>query len=64
MGPRILKLYDFPYLVTSKSTSRVPGKKIEFSSYPGTLYSNDDWVWFADMYLTLLVHHLKWPYRI
>lgn len=41
---RIYKMYDFPYQTTSSSSSEVvPGRKIALASYPGNLFSTDDW---------------------
>lgn len=42
---RIYKMYDFPYQTTSSSSPSkvVPGRKIALSSYPGNLFSTDDW---------------------
>eukprot|EP00050_Salpingoeca_kvevrii_P007624 m.297426 g.297426 ORF g.297426 m.297426 type:complete len:604 (+) comp13608_c0_seq1:73-1884(+) len=39
---RIYKLYDFPFTMSGQSGSIVPGRKSSFSSYPGTLFSGDD----------------------
>ncbi len=38
---RIFKMYDFSYS-TSPGGARVPGQRMAFSSYPGALYSGDD----------------------
>ncbi len=43
MGPRILKLYDFPFRTSSADVTVVPGVSISFTSYPAVLYSFDDW---------------------
>ena len=43
MGPRIIKLYDFSYKLSSINSTVVPGSKIEFTGYPGILSSIDDW---------------------
>jgi hypothetical protein len=46
---RIYKMYDFPFQKTSSSSSSsslsevVPGRHIAMSSYPGNLFSTDDW---------------------
>jgi len=39
---RIYKLYDLPY-AASASGDIVPGRRIATSSYPGNLFSTDDW---------------------
>jgi hypothetical protein len=45
---RIYKMYDFPYTVdgsspiNGKPVARVASTKVSFSSYPGSLYSGDD----------------------
>ena len=39
---RIYKMYDFPYTIASSSKTVVPGRKIALSSYPGNLFSTDD----------------------
>ncbi|XP_041348219.1 putative phospholipase B-like 2 [Gigantopelta aegis] len=39
---RILKKYSFPYRVSSTSSDRVPATTMTFSSYPGYLWSSDD----------------------
>jgi hypothetical protein len=46
---RIFKMYDLPYSFSSTGstsateTAVVPGSRIAFSSYPGNLFSTDDW---------------------
>jgi hypothetical protein len=52
---RIYKMYDFPFSVAGEGTgegtdegtdekiSVVPGRRLAFSSYPGNLFSTDDW---------------------
>ena len=39
---RIYKLYDLPY-AASASGGIIPGRRIATSSYPGNLFSTDDW---------------------
>ena len=40
---RINKRYDFQFRMTADSTSKpVPGRTISFSSYPGSIFSGDD----------------------
>jgi len=40
---RINKRYDFQFRMTSDSTSKpIPGRTISFSSYPGSIFSGDD----------------------
>ena len=41
---RILKKYDFPFHMTSKTEKDrlVPGRSMSFSGYPGVIYSGDD----------------------
>jgi hypothetical protein len=39
---RILKRYDIPFKQSLKSTKLVPGHTMAFSSYPGLIYSGDD----------------------
>ena len=39
---RILKRYSLPFRLSLKSTQRVPGHTMAFSSYPGLIYSGDD----------------------
>ncbi|XP_050408121.1 putative phospholipase B-like 2 isoform X1 [Patella vulgata] len=40
---RILKVYDLPYYTTVQKTEKIAGSSISFSSYPGYLYSSDDY---------------------
>eukprot|EP01012_Entosiphon_sulcatum_P022086 TRINITY_DN27001_c0_g1_i1.p1 TRINITY_DN27001_c0_g1~~TRINITY_DN27001_c0_g1_i1.p1 ORF type:complete len:375 (-),score=39.18 TRINITY_DN27001_c0_g1_i1:38-1162(-) len=39
---RVYKLYDLPFKVANQSSATVPARRMTFSSYPGCLYSNDD----------------------
>ncbi|EGD77775.1 hypothetical protein PTSG_12806 [Salpingoeca rosetta] len=39
---RIMKRYDFPFTTGGQGHSRVPGSAVAFSSYPGVLFSGDD----------------------
>ena len=41
---RIYKLYDFPFTLdgSERGAERVPAARISFSSYPGCLFSSDD----------------------
>ena len=39
---RIFKLYDFPYTLDGTSRQQVPAVRSSFSSYPGSLFSGDD----------------------
>ena len=45
---RIFKMYELPYSFSSTSDTTdfkttIPGSRIAFSSYPGNLFSTDDW---------------------
>ncbi|KAL3858015.1 hypothetical protein ACJMK2_012631 [Sinanodonta woodiana] len=40
---RVLKKYDFAFRSTSQTKDLVPGQTMTFSSYPGTIYSGDDY---------------------
>lgn len=40
---RVLKSYDFAFHILPNAKYIIPGKKITFSSYPGLLYSGDDY---------------------
>lgn len=40
---RILKSYDFAFHILPNAKYVIPGRKISFSSYPGLLYSGDDY---------------------
>lgn len=40
---RIWKVYDLEYTVDGVSNITVPGRIVSFSSYPGALFSDDDW---------------------
>ena len=39
---RVFKLYDFKYRTSSSDSTVIPGHAQAFSSYPGRLYSGDD----------------------
>lgn len=39
---RIYKLYDFKFQTSSSNTDMIPGHSQAFPSYPGRLYSGDD----------------------
>ena len=39
---RTFKLYDFPFRLTGFSEERVPAIRSSFSSYPGSIFSGDD----------------------
>jgi hypothetical protein len=39
---RVYKLYDLPYTLDGTSSERVPAIRTSFSSYPGSLFSGDD----------------------
>jgi len=39
---RVYKMYDFPYTLDGTSNERVPAQRSSFSSYPGSLFSGDD----------------------
>jgi hypothetical protein len=41
---RVYKMYDLPFSTDGKPGSApVPGRRLAFSSYPGNLFSTDDW---------------------
>ncbi|CAE1174865.1 Putative phospholipase B-like 2,Putative phospholipase B-like 3,Phospholipase B-like protein B,Phospholipase B-like 1 [Acanthosepion pharaonis] len=40
---RIIKSYDFAFHILPNAKYVIPGRKISFSSYPGLLYSGDDY---------------------
>ena len=39
---RAYKLYDFPFTLDGTSQDRVPAVRSSFSSYPGSIFSGDD----------------------
>ena len=39
---RVFKLYDLPYTLDGTSKQQVPAVRSSFSSYPGSLFSGDD----------------------
>ena len=39
---RIYKLYDLPYTLDGTSGTHVAAQRVSFSSYPGSLFSGDD----------------------
>lgn len=52
---RVYKLYDFPWTVSGvPGSSRVPGTQIAFSSFPGVMYSFDDYYTLSPSSLAVL----------
>nr|XP_033813351.1 putative phospholipase B-like 2 [Geotrypetes seraphini] len=50
---RIIKKYNLPFLSQAKGGSRIPGSVQAFSSYPGTIFSGDDFYILSSGLVTL-----------
>ncbi|XP_030225757.1 putative phospholipase B-like 2 [Gadus morhua] len=50
---RIMKKYSFSYSVSPKDSASVPGGTVAFSSYPGSIFSGDDFYILSSRLVTL-----------